>query len=1192
MFIMAKNLVTLNVENVDYSIRPMMTATIENDIIAVNAAEDFEVVNNASIAIKPTNTTTVNSPSLLINGVSYPVLKPNNIFNFNIVAGNIYELMYDGTNSRWVILNYNANTDLQYITYSFKNPGDNGVSNDSGNAFILIAELTYWGTTDWIDKTDENYSFIGTIYNIRGGNQAGYGAYNITMQATSYKSSNEDNKRGNQYTLYVDTVNKNFESVLPYIVKYNDKKYLALRKKGSASGRTIHFHGLTKNILPEKEWIFLTANTGKEIPEGLTILYEPNFKDNFSITTEKYYDGSNTNTLLHSGNYADYTVKKDGTGATGTWGINISGHAVSAEKAGSVNNNLVIKLNGGSTEGTNKFSFDGSAAKTIDITPSSIGADLEFKGTTPISASKSNKTVTISHNTSGVTAGNYGETNNKSVLQNKTTDYQNSFNVPYLTVDDKGHITQIKNSRITLPTNMDTDVEWSTKSLSGTMSPIDIATDGQWSANRLSFMPIRSEATSNVTATTANSKGEGVGKIIEYPVKSEDVIIEYTENANAGENNIEWKTYPNITDADKTNLITTGLNTSLYLNGNGNVSQDKDKHRLRITLTAQTGKTYFSAKKLYIYLSTSGATNCKVLVEQSKIGVYPNTNYPTTYPEDISQLKETDGSNGKWETLYTCGLGGWAGWNSIPFNCKFGGSLTQTGQVRKIRLTFYFEGYGQGYGPNESKPVTFSIMNLAMIGETSWSNSGGSLATTGHLYKWNINKDAFFPRGIVPNTNNTGFLGSSTHMWQSANIGTIYENNTKLSEKYAAKTHSHSSFETLTVTTLTATNLTASKDVKFNAGLNIKNDINFTSIGNADKFISFKYNDTPQFGWRIGYLGVGQGENNFLAFQSGGIAADGTWTDALKFGCNTLNATFAGNILPSITNTKDLGTSSLSWNNVYAKTIYESGNSLSNTYAAKTHTHDDNYYTQAQTDKKLTNLQNLINALSSGLKVTGSASPSTFFTGVKTSVTVTATVQNVDNIDDATITINGITAEKNTTNKTASVTFDSDVVKDPLEKPSSSKTYSIVATVKGMLFNSSASVTTKNPIFYGMDEAPEGYPKNLEQAIDSNSISYSSPGSSAEITGILMKRDKYRTSARDYSYERIVNTKYSTAKFFLLVPKDVALPVGFTMGGAPFDMSKIGIKNYTINGNSVEYHIYRSGSPFGINGAVTLSLAK
>ena len=47
---------------------------------------------------------------------------------------------------------------------------------------------------------------------------------------------------------------------------------------------------------------------------------------------------------------------------------------ISGVLSGSVSNNLIVKLNGGTTEGTNQFTFNGSAAKTVNITPSSIGA--------------------------------------------------------------------------------------------------------------------------------------------------------------------------------------------------------------------------------------------------------------------------------------------------------------------------------------------------------------------------------------------------------------------------------------------------------------------------------------------------------------------------------------------------------------------------------------------------------------------------------------------------------------------------------------------------------------------------------------------------------------------------------------------------------------------------------------------------
>lgn len=42
--------------------------------------------------------------------------------------------------------------------------------------------------------------------------------------------------------------------------------------------------------------------------------------------------------------------------------------------ASKVNNSLTIKLNSGTTEGTNLFTFNGSAAKSINITPAAIGA--------------------------------------------------------------------------------------------------------------------------------------------------------------------------------------------------------------------------------------------------------------------------------------------------------------------------------------------------------------------------------------------------------------------------------------------------------------------------------------------------------------------------------------------------------------------------------------------------------------------------------------------------------------------------------------------------------------------------------------------------------------------------------------------------------------------------------------------------
>ena len=85
---------------------------------------------------------------------------------------------------------------------------------------------------------------------------------------------------------------------------------------------------------------------------------------------DRYYTESEVNSLLagksdtHSHPYLSNTTKYAASSSVG-------GAATSANK---VNSNLAIKLNGGSTEGTNLFTFNGSAAKTVNITATAVGA--------------------------------------------------------------------------------------------------------------------------------------------------------------------------------------------------------------------------------------------------------------------------------------------------------------------------------------------------------------------------------------------------------------------------------------------------------------------------------------------------------------------------------------------------------------------------------------------------------------------------------------------------------------------------------------------------------------------------------------------------------------------------------------------------------------------------------------------------
>lgn len=187
---------------------------------------------------------------------------------------------------------------------------------------------------------------------------------------------------------------------------------------------------------------------------------------------------------------------------------NLKGNADTATK---VNNNLIIKLNSGTTEGTNQFTYNGSATKNIDITPANIGAassshnhdssyvkksgdtmtgDLtaptfhgeldgnadtatKFKDAQSITltgdvtgtaSSQAGWSITTTLSNSGATNGTYGPTGDVNGSNGAT------ISVPQITVDEKGRITNIVNRTYT-SVNTDTNTTYSAGtglSLSGT----------------------------------------------------------------------------------------------------------------------------------------------------------------------------------------------------------------------------------------------------------------------------------------------------------------------------------------------------------------------------------------------------------------------------------------------------------------------------------------------------------------------------------------------------------------------------------------------------------------------------------------------------------------------------------------------------------------------------------------------------
>lgn len=97
---------------------------------------------------------------------------------------------------------------------------------------------------------------------------------------------------------------------------------------------------------------------------------------------------------------------------------NYAGSSSAGGAANSVKTNLIIKLNSGTTEGTNLFTFNGGTAKTIDITPAAIGAAASSHTHSYAASSHNHAASNITSGTLGTARGGTGITSNPSMLIN------------------------------------------------------------------------------------------------------------------------------------------------------------------------------------------------------------------------------------------------------------------------------------------------------------------------------------------------------------------------------------------------------------------------------------------------------------------------------------------------------------------------------------------------------------------------------------------------------------------------------------------------------------------------------------------------------------------------------------------------------------------------------------------------------
>ncbi len=447
-----------------------------------------------------------------------------------------------------------------------------------------------------------------------------------------------------------------------------------------------------------------TTNAGKYLKAGATAGSEAWSKIAASDITGLPTRLPNPQALKFTG---AATATYDGSGAV----------TVNIPTSGTTDASLTLQMNGGTTEGTNKFTFNGSAAKIVNITPALIGAALPTRLPNP-QALKFTGAATATYDGSGAVTVNIptsGTTDASLTLQMNggTTEGTNKFTfngsaakivniTPALigaATSNHTHNPASIGAATAVHNHEDADITWADKSLSGRLSPLDSALSNVHSANRFAF---------------ADPAG---------------ITVEYSRN-----NGDTWQAY-DTNDAQKIHLVS-GLGTGYSI---GAASTGiTNQYKLRITLNASKMKVYTALKKLLINISTNGATGCKCQVEKAQRGSETN-----------------------FDTVGTYNIDGWSGWNSIPIKGAFGGSESQTSNLGAIRLTFYITSV-------TSSPSNLTVSDIYAVGDTYWTTPS-VMAKTGHMYEYDSEKNVTFPANLTAKTFIGNLSGTATAL--STNAG-------------------------------------------------------------------------------------------------------------------------------------------------------------------------------------------------------------------------------------------------------------------------------------------------------------------------------------------------------------------------------------------------------------------------------------
>ena len=110
-------------------------------------------------------------------------------------------------------------------------------------------------------------------------------------------------------------------------------------------------------------------------------------------------------------------------------------------------------------------------------------------------------------------------------------------------------------------------------------------------------------------------------------------------------------------------------------------------------------------------------------------------------------------------------LSGWSGGNFIALRTlTFGGGTNQTTNYWNYRFEFFTDrSDGAALPDNSYSSYSQQILRICGYGPNLWTIPN-NMAGTDHLYSWDVNQSAFFPKHVFPAINGN-YLGDSTHRW-------------------------------------------------------------------------------------------------------------------------------------------------------------------------------------------------------------------------------------------------------------------------------------------------------------------------------------------------------------------------------------------------------------------------------------------